>query len=397
MNKILLGLLLSAAALLPCSTVQAQRSGDDALQMVSIDVEGGGGTLFVTPDGHSLLIDTGNPEDSRSTGAHPSSERIVAVAHQLGLKRIDYLILTHYHVDHAGGLVGLLKRIPVGTFVDHGPNREIAGTQGPGGMIGPDGRSVSPLPGSPPRPAGPPRGGPGAGRGPAGPGKNTADYYDDYIKAIAGHKHIVVKPGDVLHIGALTDTIVAADAKMIDKPLRGAGEANPACADMPAMFPNGGEENTRSVASLLTYGKVKIAAFGDLTWDREKDLFCPNDKVGKVDVYLASHHGTQWSGSPAMLNSLQPIVTIMGNATGKGDDPERVKTIQANPRFQALWRLHMSRAHPEIDGPADMIANPDPDAAKDGNYDLRLRIRKNGEITVINDRNGFNKTYHAGG
>ena len=377
-----------ATVLGAASASHAAAVDDDALQMVSIDVEGGGGTLFVTPDGHSLLIDAGNPDDSRATGDHPSSERIVDAARRLGLKRIDYVLITHYHVDHVGGLAGLLKRIPVGTFIDHGPNREVAGTQGPMGIIGPDGRGMTPLPGSPPRPAGMP---------PLPKNiKMTADYYSEYVKLIAGHKHIVAKPGDVLHIGELTDTIVAADAKVLAKPLPGAGEPNSSCETMQPMFANGGEENTRSVASLLTYGKVKIAAFGDLTWNREKDLFCPDDKVGKVDVYLASHHGTQWSGSPAMLNSLQPIVTIMGNAVFKGDDPDRVKTIESNPRFQALWRLHHSRRNPEIDGSLDMIANPDTDSAKDGDYNLRLRIRKNGEITVINERNSYNVTYHAG-
>jgi len=249
---------------------------------------------------------------------------------------------------------------------------------------------VSPLPGaSPPRPGAPPFN--------TRPAKMTADYYDDYIKAIAGHRHIVARPGSVFHIDGLTDVIVAADAQMIAKPLPGAGEATPGCSDMQPMFPNGGEENTRSTSSLITYGKVKIAAFGDLTWDREKDLFCPVDKVGKVDVYLASHHGTQWSGSLPLISALQPIVTIMGDSATKGDDPDRVKTIEQNPRFEALWRLHGSRAHPEIDGTPDMIANPDPDPAKDGHYNLRLRIRKNGEITVIDERNGFNRTYHAGG
>ena len=393
-HKSIMAVLMATSAFLLGSSEIAW-SQDDALQMVSIDVEGGGGTLFVTPDKHSLLIDAGNPEDSRVTGDHPSSERIAAAAHQLGLTKIDYFIMTHYHVDHAGGLPALLKRIPIGTFIDHGPNREVAGTQAPNGIIGPDGRTVTPLPGaSPPPPGMRP---PGARPANAPPPKMTADYYDDYIKAIVGHRHIIAKPGDVIHIGGgLTDLIVAADAKMISKPLPGAGEANPSCADMQPMFPNGGEENTRSVASVLSYGKAKIAAFGDLTWDREKDLFCPNDKVGKVDVYLASHHGTQWSGSPAMINSLQPIVTIMGNSSFKGDDPERVKTIEANPRFQALWRLHGSRFHPEIDGSPDMIANPSTDPAQDGDYNLRLRIAKDGAITVINERNGFNKTYRGG-
>lgn len=324
---------------------------DNALQMVSIDVEGGGGTLFVTPEGKSLLIDTGNPEVSRLTGDHPSSERIARAAAALGGKKIDYLITTHYHVDHIGGLEGLLKRMPVGTFIDHGPNRETAG--------------------------------------------HTPDGYARYLKLIAGHKHIVAKPGDVFHIGSLTDTIVMADAQPIAKPLPGAGEDNPSCAGMQAMAANGGEENARSTSSVLSYGKVRIAAFGDLTWDREKDLFCPVDRVGKVDVYLASHHSIQFSGSPAMVNALAPVVAILGNGPKKGDNPERVKTIENSPRIQGIWRLHKSAVNPEIDGDPDMIANLEMTADTDKAYNLRLRILKSGDITVINERNGFNRTYKA--
>ncbi len=341
---------------------------DDALQMVAVDVEGGGGTLFVTPDGKSLLIDTGNPEVSRVTGDNPSSARIQAAASALGVKKIDYLIITHYHSDHIGGLEGLLARMPIGTFIDHGPNRETTASTNPGA---PQIDLKNPPPGS------------------------TAAGYNKYMQLIAGHKHIVAKAGDVFHVGGLTVTVVMADAKPLARPLPGAGEDNPACVGMEGMANNGGEENARSTASVISYGKVRIAAFGDLTWDREKDLFCPTDKVGKVDVYIATHHSTGLSGSPAAVNALAPIVAIAGNGARKGADPERMKTIQNSPRIQGVWQLHASTANPQANVDPQMIANISTDPAKDKAYNLRLRIEKDGKITVINERTGYNKTYEA--
>lgn len=341
---------------------------DGALQMVSIDVEGGGGTLFVTPDGKSLLIDTGNPDVSRATGDHPSSERIVAAANALGVKKIDYLLTTHYHGDHIGGFEGLLKRIPVGTVIDHGENRETKASPAPNA---PEIDMKNPPPGS------------------------SEFGYRHYLELIGKRPHIVARPGQVFHIGGMTVTIVMADAQPVAKPLPGAGEANPSCAGMESMANNGGEENARSTASVISWGKTRIAAFGDLTWDREKDLFCPTDRVGKVDVYLATHHGTGLSGSPAAVNALAPVVAIVGNSARKGADAERMKTIKASPRIQGVWQLHTTTVAADINGPAEMIANESTDQTKDKFFGLRLRIQKNGEITVINERNGFNKTYGA--
>jgi hypothetical protein len=287
-------------------------------------------------------------------------------AQQLGVRKIDFLITTHYHGDHIGGLEGLMKRLPIGTFIDHGENRETTASTQPGA---PQIDMKNPPPGS------------------------TAAGYNRYIELIGKHPHRVVKAGDVLHIGGMTVTIVMADAKPLAKPLPGAGEDNPACAGMEGMSNNGGEENARSTASVISYGKVKIAAFGDLTWDREKDLFCPTDKVGKVDVYLATHHGTALSGSAAAVNALQPIVAIVGNSARKGADAARMKTIKASPRIQGVWQLHTTTVAPDVNVDPDMIANLEATPDKDKAYNLRLRIEKSGKITVINERNGFNKTY----
>jgi competence protein ComEC len=88
-----------------------------------VDVEGGQATLFVTPTGESLLIDTGWPGNGGR-----DAERIVAVARKADVSRIDYVVISHFHADHVGGVPQLVARIPVETFIDHGENRE--GAQG---------------------------------------------------------------------------------------------------------------------------------------------------------------------------------------------------------------------------------------------------------------------------
>ncbi len=120
--------LAVVAASLPAAAQDAGPRPGAAKPLVVyvVDTEGGKAALYVAPTGESLLIDSGNP-GGRDT------DRIMAAVADAGLKRIDYLLSTHYHVDHIGGLQELAKRIPIGTFIDHGPSVEereqVAGFQ----------------------------------------------------------------------------------------------------------------------------------------------------------------------------------------------------------------------------------------------------------------------------
>src|ERR1035438_392791 len=105
-----------------CSAASAGMAGPAAspdLKIYFVDVEGGQATLFVTPAGQSLLIDTGWPGNNGR-----DADRIVAAAKKAGISKIDYVLITHFHSDHVGGLPQLFARIPVGAVIDHGDNRE---------------------------------------------------------------------------------------------------------------------------------------------------------------------------------------------------------------------------------------------------------------------------------
>jgi len=372
-----------ATALLASAFAIPAFAAEGTLKVVSIDVEGGGGTLFVTPEGKSLLIDTGWPSGAgllpSPDGAKNSADRIAAAAKKLGLSKIDYLIITHYHMDHVGGAMELVKRIPVDTFIDHGPNEEHLA---PGEKIPPD------LAGGMPD-----------------------QLYPKYLEIIKGHKHIVAKPGQVIDIGSMTDTIVASNGVVLSKPLAGAGQSIAAC-DTPLSKSTkdiGGEENRRSVASLLHFGKVSIALFGDLSWDKERELSCPVGKLGHVNLLIATQHGSIISSNPASIADMHPDIALVGMGGKKGGDEEPIKTIQASPGLMGFWQTHESFAHPAL-GAADknMVANLNPPASSvaahakqmftsppDEGHAIHAEITKDGKITMTNDRNGFSKTYQV--
>lgn len=301
--------LLLAAGLAFATPLTAQGVAK-TLQIYYVDTEGGQATLFVSPSGESLLVDTGNP------GGRDTDRIMLAVA-DAGLKQIDHVVLTHYHVDHVGGLQELIKRIPVKHFYDHGPTVEVQREQ------------VN--------------------------GFQTA-YAEMYGKAT----HTVLKPGDKVPFAGVDWRVVVSAEQPIKNPLPGAGKPNPACDTFKRQNVPGPDDNAQSVGSLITFGRFKTIDLGDLLWDNEFDLMCPNNKVGTVDLYLTSHHGLARSGSEALVHGLQPRVALMNNGPRKGGATQPLAILHSSPGLEDLWQLHWSyEAGLEQNTPGVFIANLD--------------------------------------
>jgi competence protein ComEC len=342
--RVAAGFLLLLLAILPATA--APESTKNALRVYFVDVEGGQATLFVTPANEALLIDTGWPGHEKR-----DADRIVAAAKNAGITKIDYVLITHFHTDHVGGLPQLAAKIPINAFIDHGDNRESTDAE-------------------------------------------TVKGWNAYEKLLASkkYKRMTLKPGDPLPVKGLNGVIVSSDGVLLDHPLPGAGAENANCKDAQD-YPADQTENVRSLGSVITFGKLRVLDLGDLTSDKEIGLVCPENKLGKIDIYVVSHHGWNQSGSPAMLNAIAPRVAIMDNGAKKGGTPSTWDIIEKSPNLENLWQLHYSdeggAAH---NVPAEFIANVEgPDTGK---Y-LKLTAWPDGKFEVFNSRTQQTKQYHA--
>jgi competence protein ComEC len=335
--RIFLATAASVLALVLAAPIFAQSK---ALLIYFIDVEGGQSTLFVTPSGESVLVDTGWPGDR-------DASRIVAAAKDAGIKQIDYLLITHFHVDHVGGVPALAAKIPIRNFYDHGDTVEHD----------PNGQKL----------------------------------WDDYENVASTGNHVVVKPGFNLPVKDLDWTIVTSAGKIVDHSLPGAGQPNKACADFKPEDPDP-TENAQSNGSIIQFGRLRVADLGDLTWNKEGELVCPTNDVGHVDIFVVSHHGLAISNSPALLTALRPRAAITDNGAKKGGTIQAWTTVHDSAGLEDLWQLHYSEAGgPDHNSAAELIANPT--ASPDSAFWIKVIAHPDGHFEVTNQRNGFTKTY----
>jgi beta-lactamase superfamily II metal-dependent hydrolase len=375
---LLLGLAVLFVA--PAPAVHAQTPAGD-LRIYVIDVEGGGAALFVGPSGESLLIDVGNPGGQ----AFRDAARIMEAVKDAGLKQIDHLVITHYHGDHIGAISEVASRIPIRHFIDHGPN------------VQPDGSGAPLIPA--------------------------------YEKLHAKAMHTVARPGDVIAMAGVDIRVVTSAGRVIQTPLPGAGRPNPHCASTKRIDPDL-TENGQSVGIALAFGQFRLVHLGDLTWNGELVLMCPNNRLGNPDLFIVSHHSQQrpaaMSNSQALVHGLRPRVMISTNGIRKGAEVAAMKVLMSSPGLEDLWQLHFSQLSGQeytVPGafianrfdegdasiPVDAVVRDDTNAnlfrTADGKeappapvhngpaHFFRITASRDGTFTVTNTRNGFSKTY----
>jgi beta-lactamase superfamily II metal-dependent hydrolase len=314
------------------------------LEIYFIDVEGGQSTLVVTPEGQALLIDAGY---GGRGGRDPS--RILAAARDAHVTRIDYLLVTHFHPDHAGGVAELAAQIPIGTFIDYG---------GPLGT-------------------------------PIGNDRMVDRTFPAYETARGDAPHLEPRVGDHLPLKGLEATVVATGGEVLPQPLPGAGEPIASCASYDQQPPDG-TENYRSLGVLIRYGDFSFFDPGDLSGDTFARLFCPADKIGPVSAYLIAHHGNWDTSLPAAYASLRARAAIMNNGPNKGGDPAAFQALTAASVDTDLWQLHIARDANAANTRAERIANIDDGG--DG-YWLKLVAARNGTFTITNGRTGQTTHY----
>ena len=342
---------LPALAVVAVLMVVGLRPGSAAqtLDFYFIDVEGGQSTLIVTPAGESLLVDTGY-----RAAAGRDSTRIVAAARAAGVKAIDYLLMTHFHPDHDGGVVELSRQMPIKTFFDHGDL-----------VRSPEALAESRWPG-------------------------TLAAYNAYVAARAKGNHVEPKPGDRLPLKGVEAVWVSSAAATLARPVAGAGQANAACG--PAAPPAQEKlENPRSTGFHLRFGRFRFVDLGDLSGAPLFALMCPKSILGPIDLYLVPHHGGADTSYPATYAAVTPRVAIVNNGATKGGSPEVFAALRKVAGLEDAWQLHRSEIAGADNFADERIANLDEST---GHW-IKASASEDGSFTVTNGRTGATKSYTA--
>ena len=325
---------------------------DRRLDLYWVDVEGGAATLVVTPAGESILIDSGNPGTRDPERIHQVASRVA------GLERIDYLVTTHFHLDHFGGAAELSKRIPIGIVYDNGIPQQ-----------NPDNN----------------------------PNDTRFPLLIKPYREMSVEERRIIDPGTVIPLDSRPGTAPLKLTCLATRQELNRAQARPGlpagCDPLPSPKAKDLSDNANSVVMLLEFGGFRFFDAGDLTWNVESTLVCPQNVVGStVDVYQVTHHGLDQSNHPSLIQTLAPTVTIMNNGVTKGCGPETFATLSSLDSAQAHYQVHKNLREDRENNTADeYIANQDRNCS--GNF-IKLSVRPDGkDFTVSIPAHGHQRTF----
>jgi beta-lactamase superfamily II metal-dependent hydrolase len=252
--------LTALAAFVVLLLTQRPDAQTGAARIYFVDVGTGASTLVVSPTGKTLLVDGGPPG---------SGVKIGHLLAELGITTIDYTVLTHYHIDHMGGLIEVLNGGRVaGVAFDNGDGADVA----------PPGTSTSPI--------------------------STRGTYLNYVAAttLGGARQTAVA-GEFIDLGGgMRATFVAAGARLLS-----GGRVDMTTEDL----------NSESVSTLIEYNNFDFLVSGDLTGGGSTSTAKTPDvetyvgqMVDDLDVVQLDHHGSTTSNNQTFLKALKAEVAF---------------------------------------------------------------------------------------
>jgi len=234
------------------------------LKIYCIDVNQGSSTLIITPEGKSILIDCG--DDNMADSVYK------VITEQAGLNSVDYFVCTHYHGDHYGALDKLTEKGFTATekYYDRNSQNWL------------------------------------------GEHRTNSTDYKEYAD-IAGDKREYLRPGRK----------IPADDDVNIECIVANGRAKDEYG--PINYPS--DENGYSIGLIVSYKGFDFLIAGDLTDEVEPKLV-QQGILKDVDVYHASHHGSETSSCAAFLNTIKPEVCIISSGSHGGHKHPRKNTIE---------------------------------------------------------------------
>lgn len=222
----------------------AQENGK--LQIHFMSVGQGDGAILISPLGETVLFDNGRRN---------SCDKPVAYLDQLGITKIDYHIVSHYHDDHIGCTKPVFDAFPLQKqAIDRG-----------GTYIGSNGK----------------------------PTKTFTTY-----KTVVGNKRKKAFKGMRITLDAQSDNPVTIEVVALN--------GNNIATD---------NENDRSVVAVVRFGRFDAVIGGDLSGFNEshyKDIESSvADDVGRVEVYKVNHHGSRYSTNETWISTIKPRIGII--------------------------------------------------------------------------------------